>query len=87
MNARLDALERERHLLVARSSLARLRLRRDAHRLRRPFRLLPLAASCVRGPAIRGAALGLALSLFGTKRVARAVGLASSVLFLLRLAR
>jgi hypothetical protein len=87
MNARLKALERERHALVARSSLARLRMRRDAHRLCRPFHLGPLVAAASRAPAIRGAALGLALSLFGAKRVARAVGIASSILLLVRLAR
>lgn len=42
MSRRLQALERERRLLVARSSLARLRLRGDAQQLRRPFRLGPL---------------------------------------------
>lgn len=87
MSARLEALERERCLLVSRSSLARLRMRRDAHRLCQPLRLRPLVAAAVGIPAIRGAALGLALSLFGAKRVARAVGVASSILLLLRLAR
>ncbi|HEX4780828.1 MAG TPA: hypothetical protein VH301_08760 [Usitatibacter sp.] len=87
MSARLEALERERRLLVARSSLARLRLRRDSHRLRHPFRLAPLIAASARIPAVRGAVFSLALSLFGAKRVARAVGLASSILLLVRLVR
>jgi hypothetical protein len=87
MSAHREALERERVMLVARSSLARLRLRRDAHRLCRPLQLRPLVSAAAGVPAIRGAALSLALSLFGAKRVARAVGIASSILLLLRLAR
>lgn len=87
MSARLEALERERHLLVARSSLARLRMRRDAHRLCHPLQMRPLMAAAARVPAVRAAALGLALSLFGAKRVARAIGVVSSILFLVRLAR
>lgn len=87
MSVRTEVLERERHLLVARSSLARLRMRRDVHRLSRTLRFRPLVAAAARAPVIRGAALGLALALFGSKRVARAVALASSVLYLVRLAR
>ena len=83
----MDALERERHMLVARSSLARLRMRRDAHRLCLALRFRPLAAAAARAPAIRGAALGAALFLFGAKRVARAVAFASSILYLVRLVR
>lgn len=87
MSVRVESLERERHVLVARSSLARLRMRRDAHRLSRTFRLRPLAAAAARAPAVRGAALDLALSLFGAKRMLRAVALASSILYFVRLAR
>ena len=87
MSVRTEALERERHMLVSRSSLVRLRMRRDAHRLCRTLRFRPLVAAAVRAPAIRGAALGLALSLFGAKRVARAVAFASSILYLVRLVR
>ena len=87
MSARMEALERERHMLVARSSLARLRMRRDAHRVCQTLRFRPLAAAAARAPAIRGAALGAALFLFGAKRVARAVAFASSILYLVRLVR
>jgi len=87
VSARLEALERERLTLVARSSLARLRVRRDVHRLCRPLQLRPVLASAARAPAVRAAAPGLALSLFGARRVARAIGVASSILLLIRLAR
>lgn len=87
MSVRTQALERERHMLVSRSSLARLRMRRDAHRLCRTLGLRPLVAAAARAPAIRGAALGISLSIFGARRVARAVAFASSILYLVRLVR
>jgi len=87
VSARLEALERERLTLVARSSLARLRIRRDVHRLWQPPQLRPFVSAAARAPAIRGAVLGLALSLFGARRVARVIGVLSSILLLVRLAR
>jgi hypothetical protein len=87
MSARVGELERERQMLVARSSLGRLRLRRDLHRLRRPLHLPPLVGAVAKMPVFRAAALGLALSVFGARRVARGVRLAASILYFVRLAR
>ena len=87
MSARLGALERERQMLISRSSLARLRMHRDAHRLCQPLQMRSVAAAAARAPAIRGATLGLAVSVFGVLRVSRTIAIVSSILSLVRLAR
>jgi hypothetical protein len=87
MNARREALAREKQVLLMRSALCRLRLRREIHLLRAEAswpRALSVSAAT---PAVRQVAFGLAVSLVGIGRSARLLMLATRVLFIAKLAR
>jgi hypothetical protein len=86
MSARPDNLVPEKELLLMRSALCRLRLRRATHDLRSslPWKRVALAAATA--PAVRPIAFGIVLSLVGLRRVARGVVIASRILFFAKLA-
>lgn len=88
MNVLLESLARDRQMLVDRSALCRLRLRRDAHALRRSLELrrASVAVAVVTAPAARALAWSLALSFLGAGRVARMLALAGRVVLVARLA-
>ena len=87
MSARLEALAREKQILLTRSALCRLRLRRETHMLRAEATWKRAFAATVAAPQMRQAAFGLAISLAGVGRTARLLVLATRVLFVARLAR
>ena len=87
MNPRREALAREKEILLMRSALCRLRLRREIHMLRAEAswkRALVISAAT---PAVREVAFGLAVSLVGIRRSARLLMLATRVVFIAKLAR
>ena len=84
MSARLEALALERELLVARSALCRLRLRRGSQVLRDSLSWQGLAVAAAATPPARRLAFDLALSFVGVRRAARAIVLASRALSLAR---
>jgi len=86
MNARPESLVPEKELLLMRSALCRLRLRRATHDLRSslPWKRVALAAATA--PAVRPIAFGIVLSLVGLRRVARGVIIASRIVFFAKLA-
>jgi hypothetical protein len=87
MSARLEALALERELLVARSALGRLRLRRGSQALRDSLSWQGLAVTAAATPPARRLAFDLALSFVGVRRAASAIVLASRALSLARLVR
>ena len=87
MSARLEGLALERELLVARSALNRLRLRRGTQVLRDSLSWRGVAASAATTPPARRLAFDVALSFVGVRRAARAIVLASRALSLARLVR
>ncbi len=82
MNARLEALARERELLVACSALGRLRLRRRSQALRQSLSWRGLAVAAARTPAAGPLAFELTLTLVGARLAARAIVLANLALSL-----
>ena len=86
MSAQPDDLVPEKELLLMRSALCRLRLRRATHDLRSslPWKRVALAAATA--PAVRPIAFGIVLSLVGLRRVARGVIIASRIVFFAKLA-
>lgn len=87
MSARLEALALERELLVARSALGRLRLRRGSQELRDSLSWQGLAVTAAATPQAQRLAFDLAVSFVGVRRAARAIVLASRALSLARLVR
>ena len=87
MSARAEALALERELLVARSALDRLRLRRGSQVLRDSLSWRSAAVTAAAALPARRLAFDLALSFVGVRRAARAVVLASRALSLARLVR
>jgi hypothetical protein len=87
MNARREALAREKQGLLMRSALCRLRLRRETHMLRAQANWKRALAVSAAAPAVREVAFGLAVSLVGIGRSARLLMLATRVLFVAKLAR
>jgi hypothetical protein len=87
MSARLDSLARDKELLVMRSALCRLRLRRESYQLRASLHWTRAAAAAATAPALRRIAFGLVLSFFGPGRAARVVLFAGRVLVIATLAR
>lgn len=87
MNARLDALARDRELLVMRSALCRLRLRRGSLELRamQPWNRTAMAA--VTAPPARRAAFDIAVSIVGVDRAAQWLALAGRAVLFAKLAR
>ncbi len=87
MSARLEGLALERELLVARSALDRLRLRRGSQVLRDSLSWRGVAVTAATTPPARRLAFDLALSFVGVRRATRAVVLASRALSLARFVR
>jgi hypothetical protein len=87
MSARLEALALERQLLVARSTLDRLRLLRGSQVLRDSLSWRNAAVAVAATPPARRLAFDMALSFVGVRRAARAIVLASQALSLARLVR
>jgi hypothetical protein len=87
MSARAEALALERELLVARSALDRLRLRRGSQVLRDSLSWRSAAVAAAATPPARRLAFDLAVSFVGVRRAARAIVLASRALSLARLVR
>ena len=87
MKARLEPLASEKEMLLMRSALCRLRLRRATHNLRDSLHWKRAAVAVAAVPAIRRIAFGLALSLAGFGRTARMVMLAGRIVLFAKLAR
>ena len=86
MNASRVLLAREKELLLARSTLCRLRLRSQSRALRDSLRWRGIAASAAASPAARGTLLAIALSLPALARTARFAATAIRIVLLARLA-
>ncbi len=86
MSSRLEALASEREHLLARSSLCRLRLHRQAHGMRDSLHWKRAAIAIGLAPATRRIAFGVALSLIGFARTRRMVLLAGRVVIYAKLA-
>jgi hypothetical protein len=81
-----DELALRKELLIARSSLARLRIRQDAHDFRRSLSWREAGTAIARIPAVRDNAFLLAVDGLGRDRVARWLALAGRVLAIAKLA-
>jgi hypothetical protein len=86
MSARLEILAREKELLLMRSALCRLQLRRRANDARASLPWNRAALAVAAAPTIGRLALGLVLSLAGVGRATRMVMLAGRVVLLAKLA-
>ena len=80
-------LARRKELLLARSSLYRLALARDALALRESLQLRNLASSVVHSSGWRPLALGALMLIVGRSRIGGTLGIASRVLGLVRMFR
>ena len=89
MNARVEALALEKQVLLDRSALCRLRLRRDTHVLRRSleWKRTSVAVAIVTAPAVRSILWSVALSFLGAGRVTRMMMLAGRVVLVAKIAR
>ena len=87
MSQAREDLARDKELLIRRSELARLQLRRQAHVLRGSLHWKRVARSAVTTSLSRRVALGLVISLAGARRTARLVMFAGRALIAARLAR
>ena len=87
MNAHREDLARDREILVHRSQLVRLRLRRETRMLRDSLHWRRAAVAVATAPTARRIALGLVLSLAGAGRTARLVMIAGRIVLLAKLAR
>jgi len=86
MSAALEALARDKQLLLARSSLGRLQLRRRTLDLRHSLPWNSAAVVVTAAPALRRVGFGIVASLAGIDRTARCIRLASRVVRIARLA-
>ena len=86
MSARLEVLAREKELLLMRSALCRLQLRRRANDARASLPWNRAAIAVATAPAIGRLALGIALSVAGIGRTTRMVMLAGRIVLLAKLA-
>ncbi|MFZ3323833.1 MAG: hypothetical protein WA190_15785 [Usitatibacter sp.] len=86
MNARREALTREKEDLLACSALGRIRLRRQVNGVRDSFRWRRFATAAVVSPATHRVAFGLAVSWIGVQRSARMLRLARRVVAYAKLA-
>jgi hypothetical protein len=87
VNARLEELAHEKELLLARSALCRLRLRRATHEVRGSLDWKRAVFTAAATPTARRIGFGLVLSLVGLRMGTRAVGLATRILVAAKLAR
>jgi hypothetical protein len=86
MNARLDRLARDKEILLARSALCRMHLRREGNSLRESLQWKRAAVAAAKSPATRRIAVGLAVACLGLSRVARAVAVAGGIVLVAKLA-
>ena len=87
MSTRLAPLASDKEVLLMRSALGRLRLRRETQNLRDSLHWKRAAVAVVTAPAMRRIAFGLAVSLAGLGRTARFLMLAGRVILFAKLAR
>lgn len=85
MNATLQALARDKEILLTRSALGRLRLSRATHNLRSSLQWRRAAVASATAPAMGRFALGLALTFAGPARAARWVMVAGRVILFAKL--
>lgn len=86
MSAALEALARDKQLLLARSSLCRLQLHRRSLDLRHSLPWDSAAVVVTAAPALRRIGFGLVALLAGLDRTARFLRLAGRVVLIARLA-
>jgi hypothetical protein len=87
MSSRLESLEREKQVLLDRSALCRMHLRRDARAVRGSLTLRRASAAVAAAPAARMIAWSVALSFLGVGRTARLLQIAGRILLVAKLAR
>jgi len=87
VNLQIQTLAHDREILVMRSALCRLRLRRATHDLRESLHWKRAAVAVATAPAMHRIFLGLAVSLIGLSRFSRALMLAGRVVLVAKLAR
>lgn len=87
MSARLEDLAQEKDLLITRSSLYRLRLRRATNEVRNALHWKRMALTAAAAVDVRRLAFGVVLSLAGLRLGSRAVQLAGRALVAAKLAR
>jgi hypothetical protein len=85
MNRPDEDLELRKQLLAARSSLCRLKIRREAFALRESLSWHRAAVSVASTPAAQNAAFLLALGGLGEERTARLLAMASRILMVARI--
>jgi len=82
-----DRFAQRKQLLVARSTLCRLRLRHDAIALRERFTGRHAVSAVAGSPAGRSAAFALAVEILGTERMAALLATARRALAIARIVR
>ena len=87
MNPGVEHLPSEKNLLLARSTLCRLRLQRETRDLLASLQWTHVAAEAAASPPIRRLALGLAFSAVGLGRIARLIAFAGRALLYAKLVR
>jgi len=87
MSIRLEALAVEKEMLLMRSALCRLRLRRATHEVRTSLDWKRAVLGTARAWTVPPVVFGLALSIVGVGRAARWLQLAGRILVFARLAR
>ena len=85
MSKRAELLALERDVLLARASLCRLKIQRDAIRLRQSVSLGQVGTAIAGSAPTRELVLGLLLSGLGGSRVSRVIAFASRALVLARI--
>ena len=86
MSKQTELLALQREVLLARSSLCRLKIQRDAIRLRQSVSLRQVGTAIAGSAPTRQLVLGLLLSRLGGRRVSRVVAFASGALAVARIA-
>jgi hypothetical protein len=86
MSGRDDILELQKEVLLARSSLCRLRIHRDVLQVREGLTLSRAGTALAGSAPMREIALGLAATGFGGGRVAHFIALAGRAVVIARLA-
>jgi hypothetical protein len=86
MNATLEMLAREKEQLLARSTLCRLRLHRQARGVRHSLYWKRALVAAAAAPTTRRVAFGVALSLVGLSRVTRMIVVAGRIVIYAKLA-
>lgn len=86
MSKQTELLALQREVLLARSSLCRLKIQRDAIRLRQSVSLRQVGTAIAGSAPTRELVLGLLLSGLGGSRVSRVIAFASRGLVIARIA-